>query len=132
MNNPIDSLETWMAFTVLSERGKTLEETAYELNINERRLREYIRDHAGDMSRRMQAEPDKVRRLRAELEERYPAEKREEGTLPNIDHRQVIKLLGERKTLDQVAKALKIDDATFRRWYSANLPVINKRLSKAG
>lgn len=132
MNNPLNSLDTWVAYAFLTERGMTAEEVAYELHLNERRLREFIRDHTADMTRRIHAEPDKVAQVRRELERRYPVAERQEDDLPNIDHKKVVKLLGELQTLDRVSARLKVDHAVFIRWYNKNLPIINRQLGQAG
>jgi hypothetical protein len=125
-NDRYDSLENWAIWSYL--RG-TLEwpvnRIAYELDLNEQRLLEWVNENSTKMSDLARANPEKVAKMRADIEKRYPPEPEDEPKVPKITIRKAVELLTNGKTLNEIAKIAKCPEPDFKTWWNQNLALIN-------
>lgn len=129
--NSIETLTNWLAWKYFKARlDWSTDKVAYEMNVNERRLIEWVNKRNSAMSAVEHAQVGDVKRIMAELEEQYPPDVPDVEVLPNIKVNDVVKMLKEDKTMDEIAHAVKCPIDTFRRWWTVNLPLINAQLRK--
>ena len=129
--NNIETLTNWLAWKYFkSHLNWPTDKIAYEMNVNERRLIEWVNLHAAAMSAMERSQAGEVARIMAELGEKYPPEVPDPEALPEIKISDVVKLLKEDKTMGEIAHAVRCPIDTFRRWWTVNLPLINAQLRK--
>ena len=120
-NHKIESLEMWIAWNFLStERGWDITKIAYELEVNEQRLREWVNNRSAAMNRLVKTNPEKVKKITATLKKQFPEEKPEKDPLPKINLNKVVELMGEQYRLFEIADKLKVDFDLFKQWYHLN------------
>ena len=129
----IESLENWVTWSYLRDKLKwPTSQVAYEMEVNERRLVEWVNARASAMNNLAKANTGKIEKLEAELAERY-AKKEKEDVLPTHDANKVVKMLDDGLKLNEIANKLKCDHELFIKWYTSNLQAINaawKRLKR--
>jgi len=106
------------------------EKIAYEMYLNERRLREWVNKRATIITELIKANPGAVKTIRKRLEKEVPISEEKPEKRLNLDIRKVVKKHKEGNSLTQLAKIFKCDGDDFRRWWSDNLSIINQEFRK--
>lgn len=129
--NNIETLTNWLAWKYFkTQLDWPTDKVAYELNVNERRLIEWVNKRNSAMSAVERAQAGDVKRIMAELEEQYPVPVEPTEKMPEIRVNDVVKMLKEDKAMDEIALAVKCPIDKFRHWWTVNLPLINAQLRK--
>jgi len=127
----IESLENWVAWDYFrNELGWAVQKIAYELEVNERKLIEWVNARGSEMSRMVGQQPGKVKKIRAELQEKYPTSQPADREVLNIDINKVVKLLHEGFKLPEIARKLKYKYGDFIFAYTKRLQEINALFRK--
>jgi len=122
----IESLENWVAWDYFrNELGWAIQKIAYELDKNERKLIEWVNARGSEMSRMVEQQPGKVKKILVELKEKYPTSQPADRETLNIDTNKVTKLLREGYKLPEIAKKLKYKYDDFIFAYNRKLQEIN-------
>ena len=125
----IESLENWIAWDYFrNELEWATQKIAYELDVNERKLMEWVNARASTMSRMVDQQPGKAKKIRAELREKYPSSQPVDRELLEIDVTKIAKLLQKDFNLREIAKKLKYKYDDFIFAYNRNLKLINAKL----
>jgi len=103
---------------------------AYEMNVNERRLIEWVNARATVITKLLKSDAGRAKAIREELEKEYPLLKAEAEKKLSLNIIQVVKKYKEGNALPQLAKIFKCNTKDFRRWWNDNLPVINQEYRK--
>ena len=128
----IESLENWVAWGYLREElNWPVDKIAYELNVNERRLIEWVNARAASMNKQAAGAKDKVKKYREQIEKRFPKPKINDTGFPNIKVSDVVKALLDCHSFSELTEHLKVDPEKFRLWYGQNLQLINELYRKA-
>jgi len=106
------------------------EKVAYEMYLNEKRLREWVNKRATVITNLIEANPGMVKTIRKRLEKEIPVLEEKPEKRLNLDIRKVVKKHKEGNSLTQLAKIFKCDRDDFRRWWSDNLGIINQEFRK--
>jgi len=127
----VESLETWVAWQYYSQELRwSIDRIAYELNVNERRFKEWVNASANTMTRLADSQPEKVKEILAKLKEKHPTSTPVEREMPAISISAVVKLYSEELTLAEIAQKLKVKHDDFIFWWNQNLKIINLELRK--
>lgn len=122
----IESLENWVAWDYFRNKlGWSPQKIAYELDVNERKLMEWVNARASAMTRMVDQQPAKVKKMLKELKEKHPSSQPADRELLNIDIKKVVKLLREGFSVYEIAKKLKYKYDDFIYAYNKNLKTIN-------
>jgi len=103
---------------------------AYEMYLNERRLREWVNKRATVITNLMKSNTGMVKKIREQLVKDLPAEKAGSKKQLNLNIIQVVKKYKEGKSLAQLAKIFKCERSDFMRWWTDNLGIINQEYRK--
>ena len=127
----IESLENWVTWQYLGQELRwPMDRIAYELDVNERRFKEWINERASTMTRLADSQPGKVKEILARLRKKYPISTPVERAIPNIGIPKVVKFYSEGFTLAEIAEKLKVKQEDFIFWWNQNLKAINLELRK--
>jgi len=107
-----------------------IDKIAYEMNVNERRLLEWINGRASVITGLLKSDKGKVETIREGLEKKYPLPEKEKRKGLKLDIMQVVKKYKEGNPIPELAKIFKCDLNDFRQWWNDNLPVINQEFRK--
>jgi len=107
-----------------------MDKVAYEMYVNERRLREWVNNRASVITRMIKSNPGVVKSVRKKLEKEFPAEEVKQSKTLSLNIIQVVKKHKEGKTPLQLAEIFKCDRSDFMRWWSDNLGIINQEFRK--
>ena len=122
----IESLENWVAWDYFrNELGWSPQKIAYELDVNERKLIEWVNARASTMTRMVDQQPGKAKKIKAELQEKHPTSQPADRETLDIDTNKVAKLLKEGYKLPEIAKKLKYKYDDFIFAYNRMLSEIN-------
>ena len=125
----IESLENWVAWDYFrNELGWAIQKIAYELEVNERKLIEWVNARTHEMSRMVDQQPGKVKKIRAELQEKFPTSQPADREMLNIDVTKVAKLLQKDYKLQEIAEKLKYKYDDFIFAYNKRLSEVNAKL----
>jgi len=125
----IESLENWVAWDYFrNQLGWAIQKIAYELDVNERKLVEWVNARSAAMTRLAGQQPGKVKKIRAELQKKYPTSQAVDREMLNIDIAKIAKLLKKDFRLPEIAKKLKYKYDDFIFAYNKRLPEINAKL----
>ncbi|MCK4794970.1 MAG: hypothetical protein KAV87_65180 [Desulfobacteraceae bacterium] len=125
----IESLENWIAWDYFrNELEWAIQKIAYVLDVNERKLMEWVNARAATMTRVDDQQPGKAKKIRAELREKYPSSQPVDRELLEIDVTKIAKLLQKDFNLREIAKKLKYKYDDFIFAYNRNLKLINAKL----
>jgi len=128
----IESLENWAAWGYLREElNWPVDKIAYELNVNERRLIEWVNARAASMNKQAAGAKDKVKKYREQIEKRFPKPEINDAGFPNIKVNDVVKALLDGNSFAELAGQFKADPVKFKLWYGQNLQLINELYRKA-
>lgn len=123
----IESLNNWIAWSYLKDKlNWPTTKIAYELNLNEQLLIEWVNARMTTMNKLALAKKEDVKVIETQLAEKYPMEQPKFMALPNVNLTKVVNLLLEGKTIKEVAEEVGIKLDVFRAWYSRNMQVIDK------
>lgn len=127
----IESLENWVAWMYLRGTLKwPAKQIAYELEVNEQRLIEWVNARTTAMNNQAKAQTGKVAEIEAQLKKRF-AEKDTDEDIPTYDVKRVVKMLIDGFNLPEIAEKLKADRSQFLYWYNANLQLIHNAWKRA-
>jgi len=127
----IESLENWVRWHYLrGSLGWPIDKVAYEMNVNEQRLREWVNARNGEMTKLMTTNAGKTEKILKDAKKRWPIKSHSEK-LPNVDINKVVKLLRAGHTIIEISSKLKVKPDKFRAWYQENLQAINQRFISA-
>lgn len=111
-----------------SRRSWTMEQIAYELNFNLRRMVEWVNSRAAAIAQIMKTDPAVAKNLMAQLEKDYPLPKVEKEKKLKLDVTKVAKFLKEGLSLAEVAKKFHCKYNNYRIWHNDNLGLINQKM----
>lgn len=127
----IESLENWVAWDYFkSVLYWPNDKVAYELDVNERKLIEWIGERGAKMTELAGAQPGKVNATRKDLEERYPVEVVKDPTIPNITIKKVVEMLRDGKQPREIAASVKCPEGDFLLWYGNQNQAVNAEFRK--
>lgn len=127
----IESLENFLTYNFMrGELGWPNKRIAYEMDVNEDRLIEWINARRGAMEKISKGSPGSVRGLNTELRRKYITNAVKEKKKKEIDLKKVVTLFQAGNGIREIANALKVDKNDFREWWNNNLPVINQQIRK--
>lgn len=128
----IESLKNWVCWYYFkTELGWTNEKIAYEMNVNERRLIEWVNKRGAvmnDLQTKRSIEADKIIE---NLEKKYPIETPKETKVPKIDFDKVEKLFNKGLSLQEIAKKIKCPFSKFKLWWQKNVHQIESRMKES-
>jgi hypothetical protein len=129
--NNIETLTNWLAWKYFKGRlNWPTDKVAREMHVNEHELIEWVNRRGSAMSAVERGQVGDAKRIMDEFEAQYPPEVPDPEALPDIKLNDVVKLMKEDKTLGEIAHSVRCPIDTFRRWWTANLPLINAQLRK--
>jgi len=135
MDNDFSHIETlenavkWHYFR--NDLGWPIDKTAYEMNVNERRLVEWVNARASVITGLLKSDQGKAEAIREKLKEAYslPEEEKQKQLKLNV-----IQVAREYKkgglSLQDMAKKFKCDSNKFRVWWNENLSIINAQMKR--
>ena len=136
MDNDFSHIETlenavkWHYFR--NDLSWPIDKTAYEMNVNERRLIEWVNARASVITGLLKSDPGKVDAIREKLKEQHaPPQLEESPEVLKLDPVKVGReyMKGELSLYDLAVK-FKCDYNKFRVWWNRNLSVINAQMKR--
>ena len=125
----IESLENWIAWDYFrNELGWSIQKIAYELDRNEQKLLEWVNARTSTMTRMVDQQPGKAKKIKAKLQEEHPTSQPADRELLDIDIIKVAKLLQKDFKLSEIATKLKYKYDDFIFAYTKRLPEVNAKL----
>ncbi len=122
----IESLNNWIAWNYLKGTlNWPTAKIAYELNLNEILLLEWVGARMTAMNRMATQKKEEVKMIEAQLAEKYPMEQPKFMALPNVNLTKVVNLLLEGKSIKEVAEEMNVKLDVFRSWYNRHIQLIN-------
>lgn len=125
-------LKTWVTWGYMRNTlNWTPDKIAYELELNEKRLIEWVNKSGIEMNTLVSTNPGIVKTYREELEAKYAEPEEKAKKLPNINMEKVVKMHRDGFNLQEMAKKLKVKFEDFRAWWHENLGIINEKIKRA-
>lgn len=127
----IESLENWVAWDYFkSILHWPNDRIAYELDVNERKMIEWVGERGARMTELMKSQPEKVKTIKADLQEKHPIAIAKDREEPNITIKKAVEMLRDGKQPRDIAKAVKCPEGDFLYWWGRNNQAINTEFRK--